>query len=1004
MSAFSHARQFNVLVGVATVLVAGLGTPAEASGPSSAATNTARAASGKHNIPVSATGSYVVVMDGDPVVATEGQDNVDSPRGRARSRELRAQHRQAADSAGVRIINEYTTSLNGFSAVMSHDQAEKLAARDDVTLVLADEMHFPTTDSSGDFLGLTAAGGAYDLGVEGDGVVVGVIDTGIWPEHPSFADDGTYPVPPITLDDSERPTCEFGNTEHNLADVPFECNNKLVGARQMLDTYRAVIGAEDFEFDSARDDSGHGTHTASTAAGNADVAATIGPHNLGTVTGIAPRAHIVMYKGLGDLGGFTSDLVSAIDQAVGDGVDVINYSIGGGASLTGADDIVFLFAADAGVFVAASAGNNGPGAGTIGGPASVPWLTSVGASTQTRFFQGTVQLGNDLTFTGASLTAGVGSSPLVDAATAHKKRNKGDDLCRPGSLIPGQVRGAIVLCRRGEIARVDKSLAVLQAGGVGMILYENNNAGDRFTDNHHVPSVHVDNTEGLAIKSYIASLPPRAATATIIDTGTRGTFGPAPSMTSFSSRGPDPVAEDIVKPDVTAPGMQILAGASPYADPGGNLFQSIAGTSMSSPHVAGLFALLKEAHPDWSAAAAKSALMTTASPDVRDNDRVSLADPFDMGAGHVDPGSPAAAGSSFNPGLVYDAGFLEYLGFLCDKGREVFTNPEATCGSLQSIGVPTIATDLNVPSIGVSSVPGAKTIQRTVTSVADTTQTYTVSVDAPDGFNVIVSPASLELDPGESLTYTVTFENVSAPIGQWRHGSLTWTGGGYAVRSPISVKGTLFEAPALVTGEGESGTVSFDVSFGYSGDYTAAGHGLEPATVFQDDVAQDPDQIFEPSDVGNGAVAHQITTNGSARLRLAIPPDAVIDPDIDIDLYFYDSAGNEVASSTLGGTDELIDVEFPADDTYTVYVHGWQTLQPPGGGTTPVTLYVWDISATPGGTLTIDSAPPAAIQGDTDTVEASWTGATAGVWYLGAVSHGNADGLIGLTLVEVDNR
>lgn len=173
-------------------------------------------------------------MDGDPVVATEGQDNVDSPRGRARGRELRAQHRQAADSAGVRIINEYTTALNGFSAIMSHEQAQRLAARDDVTLVLADEMQFPTTDSSGEFLGLTAAGGAYDLGVKGDGVVVGVIDTGIWPEHPSFADDGTYPAPPVTLSDEERPTCEFGNSAHNPADVPFACNNKLVGARQML--------------------------------------------------------------------------------------------------------------------------------------------------------------------------------------------------------------------------------------------------------------------------------------------------------------------------------------------------------------------------------------------------------------------------------------------------------------------------------------------------------------------------------------------------------------------------------------------------------------------------------------------------------------------------------------------------------------------------------------------------------------------------------------------------
>ncbi|MGH3737705.1 MAG: S8 family peptidase [Micromonosporaceae bacterium] len=993
-----RARHHLALIGITGLLVAAAVSPAYSTNAPD------NVGSGKHRVPVSETGSYIVVMDGDPVVRTEGQDNVDSARGKARGRQLRTEHRRAAASAGIRIINDYTVALNGFSATMSHQQAQKLAARDDVTLVLADEMHQPTTDSSGEFLGLTAAGGAYDSGVKGDGVVVGVIDTGIWPEHPSFADDGSYPAPPVTLDDSERPNCEFGNTAHNPADAAFACNDKLIGARQMLDTYRALVGAEDFEFDSARDDNGHGTHTSSTSAGNADVPASVGPHDLGTVTGIAPRAHIVMYKGLGDLGGFSSDLAAAIDQAVADGVDVINYSIGGGASLTGADDIAFLFAADAGVFVATSAGNSGPGAGTIGGPASVPWLTSVGASTQTRFWQGTVELGNGATYTGASLTAGVGSAPLVDAAAAHKKQKKGDDLCRPGSLNPGLVRRAIVLCRRGAIARVDKSLAVLQAGGVGMIMYENTDSGDRFTDNHHVPSVHIDNTPGLAIKEYIASQPPRMATARITDTATAAAFAPAPSMTSFSSRGPDPVADDIIKPDVTAPGMQILAGASPYADPGGNLFQSIAGTSMSSPHVAGLFALLKQQHPNWSAAAAKSALMTTASQDVRDNDRVSLADPFDMGAGHVNPGSPTAAGSSFNPGLVYDAGFFEYLGFLCDKGPEVFANPEATCGFLESIGVPTTAANLNVPSIGVSSVPGSKTVQRTVTSVAAGTETFTVSVEAPEGFDIEVSPSSFELAPGESQTYTVTIVNLSAPIGEWRHGSLTWTAGSYAARSPISVKGTLFEAPAVVTGEGESGTVSFDISFGYTGNYTAAGHGLTPATVFQDDVTQDPDQTFQPSDVGNGAVAHQITVSGSARLRLAIPPDAVTDPDIDIDLFVYDSAGNQVASSTNGATDELIDLEFPADDTYTVYVHGWQTLQPPGGGTTPVTLYAWDISATPGGSLVIDSAPAAATRATTGTVQASWTGATLGQWHLGAVSHSDADGPIGLTLVEVDNR
>ena len=235
------------------------------------------------------------------------------------------------------------------------------------------------TRAPSDFLGLTGPGRAYASGLTGEDVVVGVIDTGIWPEHPSFADDGSYgPSPLGPLDESERSSCDFGNTAQNANDAPFTCNNKLIGARQMLDTYRALVGADPDEFDSARDDDGHGTHTASTAAGNAGVEASIFGRDYGEVSGIAPRARIIAYKGLGNQGGFTSDLAAAIDQAVADGVDVINYSVGGGANLASADAIAFLFAADAGVWVATSAGNSGPDAGTIGGPADVPWVTAVG--------------------------------------------------------------------------------------------------------------------------------------------------------------------------------------------------------------------------------------------------------------------------------------------------------------------------------------------------------------------------------------------------------------------------------------------------------------------------------------------------------------------------------------------------------------------------------------------------------------------------------------------------
>jgi hypothetical protein len=272
-----------------------------------------------------------------------------------------------------------------------------------------------------------------------------------------------------------------------------------------------------------------------------------------------------------------------------------------------------------------------------------------------------------------------------------------------------------------------------------------------------------------------------------------------------------------------------------------------------------------------------------------------------------------------------------------------------------------------------------------------------VSVDAPDGYEVTVSPASFRIKQGESRTFTVTIENVSAPIGEWRHGSLTWKSGQYRVYSPISVKGSLFDAPAEISGTGESGSASFDVAFGYTGEYTAAAHGLEPATVTSDNVVQDPDQTFDPNDGFSNF--HEFTLSGAAHFRIAMPPEAT-EPDADLDIFVYDPGGTLVASSTSGGTDELIDIASPADGTWTVYVHGWAAP----GGDSDYDMYSWVISATPGGNLSIDSAPTAATIGDVGTIELSWTGATAGQWHLGAVSHSDADGILGLTLVKVDNR
>jgi subtilisin family serine protease len=955
---------------------------------------------------------YIVIMKAKPAVAYAGgvkdfratrpapgkNINADSARVNRYEKYLKTRHNRALRGVGVvpgKKIHDYTIALNGFAVPLTKAQAAAIARQPGVVMVLRDQMRYKTTDNSPTFLGLNSLAGPWAAGYTGEGVVVGVIDTGIWPEHPSFADDGTYmPMPRF----SNLPY-EFGNTAQNPNDAPYtEQNNKLLGARQILDTYRYYIGADADEFDSARDDDGHGTHTASTAAGNSDVEASISGVSFGTVSGIAPRARIVAYKALGNLGGFSSDLAAAIDQAVADGVDVINYSIGGGAGSPGADDIAFLFAADAGVYVATSAGNEGPGPATVGNPATMPWVTTVGANTQDRTFEGHVTLGDGSVYRGASITAGSDVAPIVDAA------DLGNELADPAvGFDPADVEGKIVLVKRGIYARVEKGYAVAQAGGAGMILYNTSDADDLNTDTHWLPALHVNNTDGLAIKAYIAANP-GSATAQI--SGGVYTVTEAPWMASFSSRGPNPVAPDIIKPDVTAPGVNILAGASPFPDLGfvpGELFQSIGGTSMSSPHVAGVFALVKQAHPEWSAAAARSAVMTTADRDVKAEGGIDQAGPFAMGSGQVKPDS-IAHGSMFAPGVVYDAGWNDYLGFICDVAPELLADPDATRAALERKGVPTQAYNLNYPSIGVAELPGSITIRRKLTNVAGRALFLKPQVQAPDGYSVDVSPSTLLVPVGTTASYTVTITNESAPVGEWRYGSLTWVTEStkrakktvFAVYSPIAVKASELKAPSVIAGSGESGSASFDVTFGYAGSYTAAAHGLVPATVTSATVLQDPDQTFDPGDGFSNL--HTFDLSGAAFFRIALPPEAA-EADSDLDVFVFGPNGEEY-SSTSGGTDELIDVVLPADGTWKVYVHGWQAV----GADSDYDLYTWAVSATPGGNLTIDSAPVSATLGATEPVNVSWTGATAGQWHLGAVSHTGPLGLMGLTVVNVDNR
>ena len=961
------------------------------------------------NVPNKAAGVYIIRLDDVPTAAYEGtiaglpatkppQGQKYNPTSQAAAKYIaRLSKKQDAVLKAVNVsptakLYSYVHTFNGVAAVLTPAQADQISKLNGVISVQVDTHHQPTTDTSPSFMGINAPGGVWDMlgGPEtsGEDIIVGVIDTGAWAEHPSFSDQNdladrpgesgkatrVYGPPPAHW----RGTCQSGELWSQD-----DCNNKLIGARYFLNGF-GRHGVIKNDYKSARDADGHGTHTGSTAAGNRDVPASIMGKELGTISGMAPRARVAVYKTCwNDAGCYGTDLVAAIDQAVADGVDVINYSIGSTTPyLVTADTVAFLFAADAGVFVAASAGNAGPGAATIGTPAAAPWVTSVGASTHGRDFQATATLGNDASYTGASITDGTAVLPLVDSAAA------GSELCFPGELDAAAVAGKIVLCKRGIIARVDKSLAVSMAGGAGMILYNTTDAEELVADVHSLPSVHVSNSAGIAIQSYIGS---DSAPVASLSGGVAATVS-APVMAAFSSRGPNGALGDLIKPDVTAPGVNILAGVtpSPLMGVSGQLFQTMSGTSMSSPHVAGIGALLKQLHPSWSPAMIKSALMTTGAQNTKKHDGVTPADPFDVGGGHIVPNSAA------DPGLVYEADFLDYLAFLCGNSAAVGAG---TCNALQSMGYSFDAGDLNLASIGIAQLAGSKTITRRVTNVGTTQATYTASTDGLAGIGATVTPAALTLAPGATAEYAVTFTaQPGAALNAWTFGALTWSDGVHAVRSPVAIRPVYFGAPLEISGSGLNGSASYTVGFGFTGAFTATGHGLVAADKNQGHVVDDPaNDINAALPTGVGITIHPVTVPaGTAHARFSLF-DEYTDGADDIDLYVFGPTGAYLGGSGSGTSAEEVNLSGPEAGTYFVVVHGWQTDGPDAN----YTLFSWLVPSSVGALAV--SAPSVATLGLQASIDVSWSDLTPSTKYLGLVRYEGPAGPIGSTVVRVDN-
>jgi len=963
---------------------------------------------------------YIVQMAAKPAASYEGDTAgfaKTAPDGSARynahtsqaqmyARHLVSQHEAALASVGAagNKLYSYVHTLNGFAARLTPVQAANLRKSKSVLNVWQDRLLPLDTNNSPRFLGLNNPqnGLRGALGLTGEDVIIGVIDSGIIQEHPSFAGDNFGPPPAHWAG-----ICQAGQRWSTS-----DCNNKLIGARWFAAGFTSAGDLAEGEFVSARDADGHGTHTASTAGGNRTQASLNGTE-IAPVSGMAYRARIAAYKACwtgpdftttADDGCFFSDTAAATDAAVADGVDVINFSVGTAAAFDDPQDIAFLFAADAGVFVARSAGNEGPGASTTA--AGEPWVMTVGASTQ----RGT-GYANATTINEPASVAG--EYPSLEGAITRSLVESGDitadvvaadpiEACAPIAPIEG-----IALIARGTCAFTDKIINAVNAGASAVLVYTQDGnpktvmGGAATPETLSIPGVMVDFAIGDALLTELTNAVTVNATLSASVFVTEELTGNI--MAGFSSRGPYTTEPNWLKPDVTAPGVQILAGATPEPADGsaGGFFQYLQGTSMSTPHVAGIAALLVQAHPDWSPAAVKSALMTTARTNVRKEDGVSRAVPFDFGSGHIVPNL------AVDPGLVYDTDFLGYLAGTCGTVTPLVSTDD--CDFLESIGYPPGPANLNLASIAVNGVPGSTRVQRTVTNVSDTESTYTATVQHPPGFRAIVVPSSLTLQPGESASFEVRIRNGHAPPGVWRTGSLTWSDGVHSVRSPIVVNAQALVAPEAVTGTGADGSTSFDVTFGFAGNYTAAPHGLVDPTLTQFEVTDDPNNSFD-FDFGTDEpiVFLADLPPGTAYAQWSLFNAYNDDPGHDLDVYLFycpDFACTQIDASLGATSDESVSVTLPVsddaiDDPYVVFVHGFNTA---GGAPAQSILFDWTV-IDDAGNMTV-TGPSSATLGETATIDLQWTGLSTGpgAKQAGAVSHNDDNGIIGLTIVNIEN-
>ncbi|KAK4774452.1 hypothetical protein SAY86_009387 [Trapa natans] len=668
-----------------------------------------------------------------------------------------------SDAALGCLLHSYKRSLNGFVAMLTEEEANIISEFDEVVSVFPNGKNKLHTTRSWDFMGFSKQVKRTPL--ESD-VIIGVLDTGIWPESKSFDDQGFGPPP-----SRWKGACEVSN---------FTCNNKIIGARY----YRDNLTFSDTDFLSPRDSDGHGTHCASTIAGNHVDMASLYGFAYGTARGGVPSARIAVYKVCWFDSCDDAGILAAFDDAIADGVDIISASFGGSAKsyFTDSTAIGSFHAMKAGILTSNSAGNEGPNPFTVSSVS--PWLLSVAASTIDREFITKVQIGDGKIYEGLSInTFDLNGSmyPFIYGGDAPNKaggfNSSESSLCSENSLDPNIVRDKIVLCQGL------KTKGPFLAGAAGVV-----SAADIAKDIASIfplPESDVSSMDAANIYSYIHST--SYPTATIFKSEEKkDTF--APYVASFSSRGPNPITLDILKPDITAPGVHILAAwslANPISKVIGDQrfapYNIISGTSMACPHASAVAAYVKSFHPTWSPAAIKSSLMTTAH---LMSQKINTDAEFAYGAGHIDPLR------ALNPGLIYDADETDYVKFLCGQGYDTrrlqaVTGDQSTCTAANN----GTTWDLNYPSFAAStSNSGAvyRTFTRIVTNVGYDSSVYRSTVFAPVGLKIQVTPSMLSFKSiGEKVSYQVTVEGTIN--NRVESASLVWEDGVHQVRSPIVV-------------------------------------------------------------------------------------------------------------------------------------------------------------------------------------------------------------------------